>query len=193
MSGEYGEKNGRPHFHACLFGWEPHDKIYHQKTKSGETIYTSETLTKLWGKGYASVGTVTFASAAYIARYLMTKVTGEKAKAHYTTLDPATGELYERKPEYNEMSLKPGIGERWFRKYKRDVYPHGYAIIDGNKSQTPRYYDKLFEKYHPHEHRKLQERRQQEARKKFSETSNDRLTAQRIVKDAQLNQLKRKL
>ena len=53
----------------------------------------------------------------------MKKVTGNKAAAHYSSLDPLTGELFSLLPEFNRMSLKPGIGARWFDKFKSDVYP----------------------------------------------------------------------
>ena len=38
---------------------------------SGSVIYTSETLAKLWPFGFASIGDVTFESAAYCSRYIM--------------------------------------------------------------------------------------------------------------------------
>lgn len=193
MSGEYGEKNLRPHFHACVFGFNFQDRQYHQKTKIGETIYTSKTLTKIWGKGYASIGAVTFASAAYIARYIVAKITGPNAKAHYTTFDEKTGTFFERKPEYNKMSLHPALGKRWLEKYQDDVYPHGYIVINGHKVQAPRYYDELYKTAHPKEFKKLQETRQQEANLQKAETTPKRLADRETVQQAQAGQLKRKL
>jgi len=46
--GEYGDMLGRPHHHACIFNHDFEDKIYHQNTKSGEKLYTSEKLHKIW-------------------------------------------------------------------------------------------------------------------------------------------------
>jgi hypothetical protein len=41
------------------------------------------------------------------------------------------------------MSLKPGIGAKWFAKYSRDVFPHDFVIQAGVERQVPKYYDKL--------------------------------------------------
>ena len=39
---------------------------------------------------------MTFESAAYVARYVMKKVTGDAAEAHYTTVNVETGEDFSR-------------------------------------------------------------------------------------------------
>lgn len=83
MCGEYGENFGRPHFHACIFGHN-FDDLVHWQTRNKVPLYRSKTLEELWPYGYSSVGTVTFESAAYVARYIMKKVTGEAAELHYT-------------------------------------------------------------------------------------------------------------
>ena len=49
----------------------------------------------------------------------------------------------EIEPEYATMSRRPGIGYNWFQKYKTDVYPHDYVVINGFKVKPPRYYDNL--------------------------------------------------
>jgi len=143
MCGEYGEKYKRPHFHACLFGVGFSDAVPWSKSPSGELLYRSPTLEALWPHGFSSFGSVTFESAAYVARYVMKKVTGQLASAHYSSLDPITGELISLTPEFNRMSLKPGIGAEWFRRYKSDVYNFDYVVVNGVKSKPPRYYDKL--------------------------------------------------
>lgn len=142
MCGEYGGETGRPHFHACLFNVLFEDKLFHKRTTSGADIYESATLSKLWGLGFASVGEVTFESAAYVARYIMDKRTGASAKLHYERLDQNTGEIYELIPEFTRMSLKPGIGAEWYNKFKTDVYPHDYVIVRGQKMKPPKYYDR---------------------------------------------------
>lgn len=83
MCGEYGENFGRPHFHACLFGHNFTDlKLW--KETNGQKLYRSKELEQLWPFGHSSVGSVTFESAAYVARYIMKKITGEAAEQHYT-------------------------------------------------------------------------------------------------------------
>lgn len=143
MCGEYGDNYGRPHFHAILFNCNFGDYTLWRKSSAGSSLYRSATLERLWQFGFSSVGAVTFESAAYVARYVMKKRTGAGSAGHYEILDESTGEIHSRRPEYNRMSLKPGIGAGWFAKYKSDVYPEDVVVRDGVKSKPPRYYDKL--------------------------------------------------
>jgi len=147
MAGEYGTLNGRPHFHAGLFGHDWADKLFYKTTDSGEKIYTSAELTKLWPWGFSSTAEVTFESMAYVARYCMSKITGDMAEEHYKRFD-YLGE-YQLNPEYNAMSLKPGIGATWLKKYEADVYTYDYVIVNGHETRPPKYYDKLFEAKNP--------------------------------------------
>ena len=144
MCAEYGENFSRPHFHACLFGLDFKDKSPIKETE-GLILYNSPLLDKIWGKGYTSVGDVTFESAAYVARYITKKITGEQAHDHYQTTCPHTGNLITLEPEFTTMSLKPGIGKDWYKKYKSDCYPSDNAIINHRRVALPRYYDKLYE------------------------------------------------
>jgi len=146
--GEYGQEQMRPHFHACLFGYDFPDKVYYKKTESGESIYTSKLLESLWPLGLSSIGNVTFQSAAYIARYCVQKVTGDLAEAHYRVVTE-DGEIIDRVPEFNHMSLKPGIGKPWLEKFRTDVFPRDYVVVNGVKTKPPKYYDRLFEKEDP--------------------------------------------
>ena len=144
MCGEYGENFARPHFHALLFNFYPPDA---ELIKSGKNpLYTSQILSEIWGKGYVSFGALTLESAAYVARYVMKKITGKQSDKHYSHVDLDTGELIKRTPEFNKMSLKPGIGADWFNQFKDDVYPNDYVVINGKKLRTPKYFDKLLEK-----------------------------------------------
>ena len=82
--GEYGAKLGRPHYHACLFGFDFPDKELQRYSKTGEKLYRSDLLDSAWqNKGWALIGEVTFQSAAYVARYITKKITGEAAHDHY--------------------------------------------------------------------------------------------------------------
>ena len=42
--GEYGEKEFRPHFHACIFGYDFPDKKFLKRTKTGSNLYRSDSL-----------------------------------------------------------------------------------------------------------------------------------------------------
>lgn len=142
--GEYGETTGRPHYHACLFGFDFPDK-YFFKMRRDCHVYKSDTLDEIWGMGITELGNVTFDSAAYVARYIMKKVTGPRAEEHYAVIDKDTGEYGERQPEYTTMSRRPGIGKSWWEKYKNEVFPADEVIMNGKPIKPPRYYDNLFE------------------------------------------------
>ena len=116
--GEYGDKTQRPHYHALIFGHRFDDCKIHSKTKNGQYLYTSEKLQNLWQKGHCLIGSVTFESAAYVARYCLKKITGKNADKAYERLDPQTGEIYQITPEFFQPSLKPAIGLRWLKNIK---------------------------------------------------------------------------
>lgn len=193
VGGEYGE-NGtiRPHFHACIFGYDFLDKVYFKKTSSGEKIYTSKLLESLWPFGLSSVGNVTFESAAYIARYCIQKVTGDLAEAHYRVVTD-DGEIIDRVPEFNHMSLKPGIGAAWLAKYRTDVFPRDYVIVNGVKTKPPKYYDTLFEREDPGSFSDIVAQRELDGYTQTlkGENSTARLSVREQVQSARLSMLKR--
>lgn len=132
--GEYGEKFGRPHYHACLFNFDFKDKVLYN-IRNGNKLYVSSELNDLWGHGNCMIGDVTFESAAYVARYIMKKVLGDNSDAHYGG----------RKPEYTTMSRNKGIGYAWFEKFQTDVFPRDEVIVRGVKVKPPRYYFGVYE------------------------------------------------
>lgn len=148
MCGEYGERLGRPHFHACLFNWDFADKVF-WSCRDGVRLYRSSRLEKLWGKGFATVGDVTFESAAYVARYCVKKAgvleeRYEDVDGRVYDVDSSTGVI--RVPEFTTMSRRDGIGKRWFDKFKDDLYPSDFHVVRGVKCKPARYYDALFER-----------------------------------------------
>lgn len=193
MCGEYGGNFGRPHFHALLFGISFLDRTPWQKSPSGFMLYRSETLERLWPFGFSSIGDVTFDSAAYVARYIMKKHTGADAYRTYQTVSTVTGEIYDRVPEYNRMSLKPGIGADWFVKYSSDVYPHDHVVIDGSPSKPPRFYDKLLSRVDPDTFLAIKDKRMLDIADSLSDNTPARLVTKEIVTKAAISQLKRSL
>lgn len=158
--GEYGDQQGRPHYHACLFNLDFKDK-YHWKTVRGEKYYRSETLEELWQEGSSMIGSLTFRSAAYVARYIMKKRLGRDAQDHYEVVDRTTGEILgEVKPEYVTMSRRPGIGKGWFEKFHSDCYPKDFVTVNGKKMGIPKFYDSQFEILSPGEFAKVKAQRQ---------------------------------
>lgn len=126
--GEYGETYGRPHYHALLFGFNFPDRTLLGERR-GFPIWRSPSLEQLWPYGRSEIGTATFESAAYVARYVL--------KKQVDTESPH--EL--RDPEYVTMSRRPGIGKPWLDLYQSEVYPRDSVIRGGMPSKPPRYYD----------------------------------------------------
>ena len=188
--GEYGEIRGRPHYHACTFGLKLEDAKYAGKTKSGHSSWTSETLEDTWGKGKTLIGEMTFETAAYVARYVMKKVGGQKKEqGHYEVISPETGEILgERKPEYATMSRggtggKGGIGKGWYEKYKNDIYKEvrDEIIINGHKARPPKYYDGQYEIDDPVGHKEMKIRRAIKAQKRNKHNTEERLDVRERV------------
>ena len=68
-SGEYGDISRRPHFHIALFGCDfGHDRTIFGRSSNGERTYVSNAVAQCWKYGHHLIGSLTFESAAYIAR-----------------------------------------------------------------------------------------------------------------------------
>lgn len=147
-AGEYGDTYWRPHYHACLFGYDFPDKVQ-WSVRGGFPVWRSPALEALWPFGNSEIGSVTFESAAYVARYILKKLRGRDADSvsakllHYAAVDGETGEVFFREPEYATMSRRPGLGALWFERFADDVYTHDELVMRGEKMRPPRYYDKL--------------------------------------------------
>lgn len=191
--GEYGERTRRPHYHALLFGLRFGDQQPFTRSADGSVLHTSAELSDLWPCGFATVGEVTFESAAYVARYVMKKITGEAAKEHYEVVDPETGEVYRLQPEYTTMSLKPAIGKEWYRQFSSDVFPSDEVILRGKQLKPPKYYDRLLEAYDLEAHAAVKAKRLADAAVHAKDNTKRRLEDREVVKLAQLKQLKRGL
>lgn len=123
--GEYGDLYGRPHYHLCLFNCDFNDKY-----EVANDLYESPLLNKLWEYGHHRLGTLTGASANYVAQYTVKKI-GQKV---YHTPD---GEIL---PDpFIRVSLKPPLGTKWLTKYKNDL-ANGYLVTEGTKGRIPRAY-----------------------------------------------------
>lgn len=193
MAGEYGEQLERPHFHACIFGYNFPDLKPWKKTGSGSVVCRSGLLESLWPFGFASVGALTFESAAYVARYCMKKVTGNLSEDHYKRIDLETGEVFWLEPEFNHMSLKPGIGADWLDKFTSDVYPLDYVVVNGKEVKPPKYYDKRFAALDAEAWEDVQFARALEAQSHSADNTDARLAVREVVCKAALSSLKRNL
>ena len=198
MCGEYGEpteKNNfvaRPHYHALLFGYEFLDARF-VNIRNGNRVYLSETLDKIWGHGTCEIGTVTFQSAGYVARYILKKQNGEPAKIHYAVIDEHGEIIAHRIPEYTNMSLRPGIGKKWYEKYKSDIFPADICITpDGRTMPVPTYYRNLLEKEDAKLYEELRKLRVEKAQDNPDNTP-ERLSVREFVQNDKLTRLKRGL
>lgn len=195
MCGEYGEKLDRPHYHALIFGLWPEDVSPWKKSPSGHQLYTSELIETIWGHGFAPVGSVDYESAGYVARYCTKKIkTSQLSPAekltHYERVT-TDGAIYYLPPEYARMSRRPGIGKKYFEKFKSDIYPHDEVIVRGKVMKPPRYYDKLLKNELPDVFDQVLAQRKERAWENWDETQPKRLDAKRICTESRFKQLKR--
>lgn len=188
--GEYGEQEFRPHYHACLFNFDFDDREL-WSIRDDVRLYTSESLKELWPYGFSTIGDVTFDSAAYVARYVVKKVTGKLAKDWYERVDTETGEVINLQKEYVTMSRRPGIAARWFEKFKDDCYPSDFIVVNGAKMKPPKYYDRLFEHEYSDEMEVIKDNRLNAI--DYEDNTPQRLKIKQIVKEAQISFLKRDL
>ena len=194
LCGEYGARYFRPHYHALLFGVSFNDLKPFKKSADGSLVYTSATLARLWPLGFSTVGAVTFESAAYVARYVMKKMTGPPAQQHYRKVCQDTGEIFDLLPEYNAMSLKRPIGRTWINRFQTDVYPSDQVILRGREMRPPKYYDRIYElNATPRQWKKLKEAREAQAKKSRSNSTPKRLHIREEIKLQQTKLLIREI
>lgn len=155
--GEYGENFSRPHYHIILFGFDFTAKLryrgeenqhIHWRTKNGNKYYISTLLSKLWGLGHAEIGEVNYNTCMYVAKYVTKKVNGRRKQEHYQRVNE-NGEIITVEPEKSSMSRREAIGKKWLEEFNSDIYPDDFAVHDGKKLKTPKYYDKWLEKNNP--------------------------------------------
>lgn len=171
-AGEFGELRGRPHWHALLFGRGFQDLVSWGTGPGGSTLYRSAELEKLWPHGFSSVGDVTFASASYVARYVLKKYSGA--------------------PGFARMSRMPGIGSAWFDRYQSD-FERGKVVVDGVESNAPRFYMRKLKERKPFRYREVVARREAEARVAIKDAVPGRVEAVEKVFKARVGLLKRSL
>lgn len=116
--GEYGERFGRPHYHALLFG-----------------PASREAAEEAWGrKGFVTMEPVTPARISYTAGYCAKKLGFHRPRGE--EIDYSTGEVYLHQPPFLQMSRRPGIGgefRRHWRSWRRS------AIWQGREFPVPRF------------------------------------------------------
>lgn len=105
LVGEYGEKTHRPHYHLILFGYKPclrgrtRRDFVSGELRGSNCCCQCSLIFDTWSRGLIEVGEVNKDSCAYIAGYVLKKMTRFD--------DPR---LNGRNPEFCRMSNRKGIG-----------------------------------------------------------------------------------
>lgn len=193
---EFIGEGERPHYHACIFGYDFPDKEL-WSVRDGISIYTSDRLTNIWGSGHCTTGDLTFESAAYVARYSLKKINGNLAKKPdpitgllpYERVCPVTGDIIEVEKERFQMSN--GIGKDFYNQFRSDMYPRDTMVINGYERKPPRYYDNLYDAEEPAQLEAIKNKRIEEYKKHSADNTPARLEAREKVKLAQIAMLKR--
>lgn len=177
--GEYGEDNGRPHYHGILLNAQIGER--HQ---CGASLVESDELTALWGMGLVRFEALHPGGAAqYVTDYMLKATTGG---------DPDTGAW--RPPPFRLMSRKPPLGMAWLKKYSNDL-THGYITDNrGRKQSIPRSYTKILQNTQPELADEIQTRLEWHAiRTGGRDDKYDRLRDQEHIHNQHKEKLKRRL
>lgn len=119
MCGEYGERMGRPHYHAVIL-------LYGDlKKKKSQEILQSK-----WSKGFVHIGTVTPKSVRYCLDYL-----NKLAKKEY--------DINQVRP-YQKVSQ--GFGLNYMLDNEKQISELKYLAYNNVKYEVPRYFRKKSEK-----------------------------------------------
>lgn len=139
-AGEYGNETKRAHFHLIIFNLpeQIHNELmFYRANFNGDPLYTSETLQKLWNRGYVVVAPFSFRTAAYVARYVTKKLKGTE-KSVYEQLHLV--------PEFAQMSRRPGIGREFYEAHKEEIYVNDEVFLPGVHGAKPsHYFDRLYD------------------------------------------------
>ena len=191
---EYGEKLSRPHYHLCIFGLDFADKKFwrfseNDWSKDKWPVYRSAILEKLWSNpltgeslGFCEIGTLTFESAAYVARYVVKKVNGEMKEEHYD------GRLPER-----IICNSKGIGLRWLEKFSDEVINNDGVYRDGIIEKMPRYYEKKLEERFPEKIALVKAARLAKVSEIDIDGTEKRLAVRQFIHETKAKLLKRRL
>lgn len=118
--GEYGDLTERPHYHAalfgvpsCLWGRSRYGRLYQ------DCCVNCDLVRDTWKWGHVDLGTLTNHSAAYIAGYVVKKMTSME-----------DDRLEGRFPEFCRMSRRPGIAADATWDLASDLLQADYTEVD---------------------------------------------------------------
>lgn len=168
--GEYGSKTQRPHYHAIVFGLRLNDLVPYGMNELNQMTYTSNFIHSVWSSrkaptrhgsvtplsadpsyfctpwGRVVIAPCTWETCAYVARYTVKKLYGDK-KEDYAK--------FGLEPPFLLMSTHPGIGDNFFHEHYQEILELSEISIgtaNGGKSFRPPYrFEKLLERELPWE------------------------------------------
>lgn len=138
IAGEYGEKKGRPHYHACVWGYEPKDLKFYKPSKADPNckLYKSKEIYDIWGKGMVIIGKLEYRSACYVARYVHKKAKSKAndwKKQHY--IDLPVKDSYKFRKDINKQHVTVEESLKYLEKYTY-LYDYLEHDIDINTAIT---------------------------------------------------------
>lgn len=106
--GEYGDKSGRPHYHAILFGFPPCN-FGSTRNRLSYCCSVCDLVEQKWAKGRIEVAQANSNTMAYTAGYAAKKLTSAGDPRLFIGTGSDDARLYKH-PEFSRMSRRPGIG-----------------------------------------------------------------------------------
>lgn len=144
LCGEYGEENGRSHYHGIYFNLLLNKDVEYELKpyffRNGVQYYRSLALEDIWGFGRVILGKVTYESCSYVSRYCTKKFFD----------DPASYDEKLKMPEFIQMSRNPGLGKKWFDENYESIYNSYIITVSGGRQlPVPKYFYRLLEEKDP--------------------------------------------
>lgn len=128
LTGEYGDKTHRPHYHAILFGEDFLGGAY----SINDELYGNKILDGIWKHGNTVLSEFTMSTAMYVSGYVAKKLD-----------DTDT---------FSIMSRKPPLGREWVKKHKDNIRRLEKVIVDGRELPVPKVYLKWLEGVEEYDH-----------------------------------------
>lgn len=140
--GEYGDKNGRPHYHAIILGFSKYDKEFINGVKTSWKKCSWNLL------NFDEVfGTVNYDSCRYVADYSFSKQSmKEYVRQGYYSERKGKDEFGNDKIFYDMVKQPPfqlvsqGIGLTYLNNYRDELLQREKVTVHGAERNLPRYY-----------------------------------------------------
>lgn len=176
--GEYGDLTQRPHYHACVFGFDPVDKVA-IGSEGPYPLWQSRYLEEVWQQGAVIVGPLTFQSAAYVASYTLKAKRGFGERGVYRPDE--YGELRAVQAPFSACSLRPAIAAAWLDEYLIDAYRKDHVLVNGRKQKPPQMYDRRLKKVDQRRYEAVkEERRKKKIEEPIDLVAHETITRARI-------------